>query len=484
MRSRFSFWAKVLLAAGLVALADIALFETPGPGLGVALLLVALVAAVALASPARWRNPLGAAALSIAGVFAVVQVDRPSILAVAFVLIGVGVAVLSPRVRTGDDAWRWALRLGASIWGVVGIVADGLKVHRVLKARGRIRVSGLVGSAILPAVGGLIFFGLFVAANPLLSDVFGNVAFLEPDPGRLMFWITIAVAAWTALRPRSVRFKAKAAPKARIERPFASVGSVTAALIVFNLLFALQNGLDAAFLWSGAALPDGMTHAEYAQRGAYPLIATALLAGLFVLVFLRPESPSLVRRLVTLWVAQNVFLVASTMLRTANYIEVYSLTRLRIAALLWMALVALGLILIVWRLLRARSSSWLINANALAGGVVLAGCAIVDLGAVAASWNVRQARQDGPEIDVAYLTRLNGAGLVALAHLESQPMSPELCRKVHDARNLTRQLMREAQSDWRSWRWRDARRLAREAELGGDCTARLVPPPLTPTAKP
>ena len=60
-------------------------------------------------------------------------------------------------------------------------------------------------------------------------------------------------------------------------------------LILFNALFALQTGLDLAYLWGGANLPDGMSHAEYAHRGAYPLIATALLAAGFVLIAMRPE---------------------------------------------------------------------------------------------------------------------------------------------------------------------------------------------------
>ncbi|NIP84168.1 MAG: DUF4173 domain-containing protein, partial [Planctomycetales bacterium] len=43
--------------------------------------------------------------------------------------------------------------------------------------------------------------------------------------------------------------------------------SVRNALILFNGLFAVQTGLDATYLWSGAALPEGMTYAEYAHRG-------------------------------------------------------------------------------------------------------------------------------------------------------------------------------------------------------------------------
>jgi hypothetical protein len=158
---------------------------------------------------------------------------------------------------------------------------------------------------------------------------------------------------------------------------------VTISLVAFNALFALQNGLDLAFLWSDAPLPEGMTLAEYAHRGAYPLILTALLAGGFVLVTTRPgtaigESP-LIRRLVYVWIGQNVFLVASTMLRTIDYIEAYLLTELRIEALLWMALVALGLVLICVRLSLGKTSAWLINANLAAAALVLAASAALDM---------------------------------------------------------------------------------------------------------
>ncbi len=67
----------------------------------------------------------------------------------------------------------------------------------------------------------------------------------------------------------------------------------------------------------------------------------------------------MLRRLVTLWIAQNVLLVASSILRTIDYIAVYSLTPWRIAALAWMALVAVGLVLILWRMWRGLSARWL-----------------------------------------------------------------------------------------------------------------------------
>ena len=90
-------------------------------------------------------------------------------------------------------------------------------------------------------------------------------------------------------------------------------------LVVFNLMFAVQTSMDIAYLWRGVALPDGMSYASYAHRGAYPLILTALLAASFVIAAMRPGSAAerapVIRALVFLWIAQNVVLVVSSMLR-------------------------------------------------------------------------------------------------------------------------------------------------------------------------
>ncbi len=239
-----------------------------------------------------------------------------------------------------------------------------------------------------------------------------------------------------------------------------------------------------------------MTLAEYAHRGAYPLIATALLAGLFVLVTLRPGSASAgsrpIRLLVTLWIAQNLMLVASTMLRTVNYIEAYSLTRLRIAALIWMGLVAIGLALICYRLLRDKSGAWLINANMLAALVVLAAASTVDLGRTAAAWNVRHAREAGgagAALDLCYLNRLGPSALLPLIELESGRIPAELRDRVAWLRSRTMDRLGRDQADWHSWTWRGARRLetanAQAAALrlprhrgeGRQCDGRPFPPP-------
>jgi len=475
MPSTASFWIKLSLAAALIALADTLLYMRP-PGANLGVFGFAVIAAALAALPPLLRTPLSRLAVAAALALAALQVERATILGWFLFCLAIGVAVLAPRARQGDDAWRWFQRLVmAALKAVIGPLRD---LDLLLKARARrrtLRVTALIAAAILPIGGGLVFLALFTAANPVISQAFDQFHLAPLDFARLIFWGAVGGAAWAVLRPRGLR-ATLAAPKwvGGAGLPGVTAASVTASLLVFNLVFALQNGLDIAFLWSGAPLPKGVTLADYVHRGAYPLIVTALLAGLFVLVFLRPGSPTAARPwpriLVTAWVGQNLLLVASTALRTVRYVEVYSLTRLRIAALIWMALVAVGLALICWRLLRGKSGRWLINANVLAAGVVLAACSVLDLGAIAASWNVAHAREvggGGEGLDLCYLSKLHGDAVVPLAELERRPLMPDFRDRVTSVRQRLTAELAARQSSWRSWRWRDARRLERVRGLVG-----------------
>ena len=55
------------------------------------------------------------------------------------------------------------------------------------------------------------------------------------------------------------------------------------------------------------------------------------------------ERSPLMRALVFLWVGQNVLLVVSSILRLDLYVEIYLLTYWRVAAFIWMLIVAAGL---------------------------------------------------------------------------------------------------------------------------------------------
>ncbi|HYD13120.1 MAG TPA: DUF4173 domain-containing protein [Allosphingosinicella sp.] len=468
-------WSFLHKLIGTLALAGIAqglfVFQRGGSTIGGFALLLLLV--VVLLRPLLWRNRGARLALAAAGFFALVLAADPGFLALLLYWTMLTLAVLLTRAGRFGNGWRWVQRM--MLHGVLSPFAPLRDL--VILNRTRSRRAGGFGrialALVLPVLGTILFLALFAAANPLIENFLIRIdATLSAESvARLIFAGFIFLAVWSLLRPPRLTFGfAGATPPLAAAGPLPGVtpASVTLSLIAFNLVFAVQNGLDIAFLWSGAPLPGDLTLAGYAHRGAYPLIATALLAALFVLVTLRPGSDTARSRgvalLVTLWIAQNLLLVASTIYRTVDYIESYSLTVLRISALIWMGLVAIGLVLVCYRLLRGKSGAWLINANMLAALLVLGASTCVDLGGVAAGWNVRHAREvggRGVQLDFCYLRELGPSALLPLLELESRPGLPAAFRgRVTALRARLMDHLEVRQADWHGWTLRGATHLA------------------------
>ena len=478
---RSGFGTKLGAAIALTALAHGLMFGH-GLGAGLAGFAFAWLALTIATRPAILHDRRARHAAVAAGLCVLMLADRATLIAWCLFWTALMLAVLSPRARRRLDAWAWTRRILVHAVRSLGApIADLLRLRPLAPRYGPF-VRRWARTLILPLFGGALFLWLFSLANPLIGGALSGLRLPGLDvmaTVRVLFWLLVFFTVWQAFRPVR-RPKALRRPSAGDARAWIGqaldrrLGSVVPALIVFNALFALENGLDLAFLWSGARLPPGLTLAEYAHRGAYPLIFTALLAAAFSLFVLREGSPGAkqpsVRRLVGLWVAQNVFLSASSLLRTLDYVQAYSLTRLRLAALLWMGLVMLGLALIGWRMLCGKSARLLINANALALVIVLVIADLADLGSVAAWWNVRHAREvggQGASLDVCYLDRLGPAALLPMIEIEQRRISPALRGEVQFTRDWMLKRLALNQADWRSWSARGALRLAiARSELG------------------
>ncbi|MCW3846177.1 DUF4173 domain-containing protein [Sphingomonas sp. LB-2] len=474
--------AKLILAALLAILAE-QLFYCQWIGSTIGGFAFAWIVALMAAVPAVRRRPGARFALLVATLFAATLVYDPGLLGWALFWAAISSAGLLARARFGDML-RWSVRLLAHLFiGWIRWFGDGVRILRIRSPKSGIAggrsLAALISLLALPLIGGGIFLTLFASANPLIADAIDRIRI--PSPVSIVPQLAFAglafFAVWPSLRPHPfVTRPAIGAPSFAGVLPQVPAASIILSLLTFNAVFALQNSLDIIFLWSGARLPGTITMADYAHRGAYALIATALLAALFVLTVLSPRSPTSkrasVRLLVTLWVAQNLLLVASSILRTLDYVGSYSLTVMRIAALAWMLLVGLGLVLILWRLLTGRSTAWLINTNAFAAGaMLLIGCA-ADPAAIAADWNVRHAREVGgpaQPIDLCYLRNQGASALLPLIELESAARDPEFLDRVRTAREEVLRITVLGQSDWHSWTWRNAGRLAAaQAALGAN----------------
>lgn len=369
-------WASAL---ALAAAADW-LFWGHGVGLSLAAFAVLVAGAVVAVGPAAGPTRIGRASLVLAlGCLPVVELVQP--LSLAFLAVALVVFML-------DVSGRPLLRSAGEARFLLGFPVAGLAwLSRDLRAAAGAAPDGwrrAVAAWGLPAGLGAVFLLLFAAANPLIEASVEAALDLFGAPLRMGFWTAAVLAVWPFLRlgARALpRVAQAAAPSPRPTRwhGLISESSATGALAIFNLIFAVETALDLVYLWGGAALPDRMTHAAYAHRGAYPLMATALLAGGFVVfatTALRPTRAML--WLIHLWIAQNILLLVSSALRLQLYVAAYALTYWRVAAFIWMGLVAFGFVLLVLRLAWRKDNRWLITRNAAAAAAVLYGCCYMD----------------------------------------------------------------------------------------------------------
>ncbi|MGY4433454.1 hypothetical protein ACVWWO_005931 [Bradyrhizobium sp. F1.13.1] len=465
--------AKLALALVLAALADFLLY---GQRLGLSLVIMAIAIACAslLANHATLdhrRAAIGGAIVALGLVPAAEELNTLSFPILAAALVIALLLATNPETTGLADRTR-ALRNFVLI-NPFRVFPDALQIFNMSA------LTRSIALWLLPAALGAVFTALFAAANPLIEQW---VSLLNPklildyvSIPRVLFWTMMLALVWPFIH---VRWRRKTIATttivdgpvppplpSQVSAEFLGPSTILRSLILFNLLFAAQSILDGIYLWGHVALPANMTYAAYAHRGAYPLIATALLAAAFVLVAMRPGGPAekskIMRPLVYLWVGQNVLLVASSILRLDLYVDIYMLTYWRIAAFIWMGLVALGLILIVARIVLDRSNQWLVGANLIALTITLYGCSLVNFDAFIADYNLSHSNEmsgKGLNIDANYLFTLGPQALPALDKVIAH-RSDDNCLVSRRDRLVEVQLQDLA---WRSWgfrNWRLQRRL-------------------------
>ncbi|BBM87329.1 DUF4153 domain-containing protein [Candidatus Uabimicrobium amorphum] len=360
-----------------------------------------------------------------------------------------------------DNALDWISGWFFNILFFIFCVLDDLpECMQWLKKLPERNILGWLIGVVLSAV----FVGLFCLANPIIEEWITYVTRIEVvSEERFLFWLLFVIASWSFMRlskdRRTKREETQTQIHKDVEPPIPQDKSqsqiftpqtTVICLRMFNIVFAVQTILDIIYLWGGRALPEGMTYAAYAHRGAYPLVFTVLLAAAFVLITFRKkrsESMRVARFWVYMWLTQNVFLVISSLLRLDLYIEMYHLTRWRIAALIWMGIVAVGLLLILIRIVKDYSNKWLINSNFIAVLCVFYICAFFNIDAYIANYNANNMENTEIFVDINYLESLGVESLPALRMLAKEKNVSGAAQAVQ---RLQKKLDRQMQN-WRSW---------------------------------
>lgn len=445
------------LLAFLVTVADW-LFWKQSAGVSVAVFALILSAAIMAMKPRRptAREWVGAAVFAfLSNLPAAIELQFLSVLfSLGGLVCLVAWAVYGP-AASERLALRTALRLPT-----IGSVLLLHHASRTLPASdlgsGARRQAA---SLALPLLMGAVFLLLLASANPVLQDFLA-----ELDPGRLferqlwlrvMFWSVMAALLWPCLNLSETWLGSamRATPKPGPSRATFLINpvSVRNSLVLFNLLFLVQTVMDLGILTGGVSLPEGMSYASYAHRGAYPLVATALLAGAFTLVTRNMTHADLsLRTLVYLWLAQNMFLVLTAAIRLHHYVNAYALTYLRLASFIWMALVLAGLVLTVMQIHRGLGNAWLLRRcfATLIGTLYI--CGFVNFADVIARYNLTHGSTLAKQ-DTSYICSL-GAGAYPAVHTFETETGQRVCGSA-----MRYDLHKNTITNWREWgfrRWR------------------------------
>jgi hypothetical protein len=228
-------------------------------------------------------------------------------------------------------------------------------------------------------------------------------------------------------RFRPTKLRRRAGRPARVYLPGEAYPAqeLTAARITFvglNLLFLAANIADAAYLWYGFKLPVGLTYSEFAHHGSYRLIVAVVLSAGVIAIFFRPAAlaakGAFARFLAGLFVVQNLAVLIGAARRLQIYVGAYGLTRFRVAAFIWMLIVAVGYVTIAVKLRRNLRVFFLLRANAVSVALILSATSLANIDGFIARWNVaRYEAGSHAAVDLAYLEHLGLCAAPAIRRL-------------------------------------------------------------------
>lgn len=447
--------AALGVVIALTVTADLLFWDAP-PGLSVAVYAVLLSGCILAFKPGGVTRREAALGMAFTVLSNLPVIEQVQFLSLAFSLTGL-VALLG-WVAFGCLIGAWPSLVTFARASTLGAVA--LPVALADKGREtRLFAPGIAKAVALPISVGTLFLVLFTTANPLLEGMLselGHMRFVTVENIlRLTFWIVVACVAWPYLNTAD-RWRGKAAPMPVINRPMymlaglINAGSVRSSLILFNAMFAVQTLTDLSVLTGGISLPEGLSYAEYAHRGAYPLVVTALLSGLFAIATHHlTQANRLLRALMLLWLGQNMVLVLTALFRLELYVDAYMLTYLRVAAFIWMGLTFGSLVLIVAQILKGQTLGWLVGGVMQLTTATLYACCFINFAYVIADYNMT-ALPDG-RLDLGYLCEIGEQAIPAMMDYG------QITDNVACGQGGLPSIRFDPINDWRDWgfrRWR------------------------------
>jgi len=333
-------------------------------------------------------------------------------------------------------------------------------------------MASLVGGCLLmlPALVLALFFGTLLATGNAVFASWTNSFFdwfwkeldLYLNFGRIVLWCGVALVVLPLLRPANIQawwwnwtLRLPRLPELIPAR--AALFSSGMVLLVLNFLFLVANVADVLFLWSGKALPTGVTLSGFVHNGTNALTWTVVLSALVLTGIFQQALPVAQRRelkgLALFWIAQNLFLLLSVAMRLKLYIEAFDMTVLRLSVIIFLVVVALGYTLLTIKIVQDRSLSWLIGGCILAVMATFYVTQFLDLAGWSANYNVARWEKDrSRKLDANYLATLGPDAWPGLQKAYGLAPGDHDIWEAWDTARKGQDYAEKTGLEWRHWR--------------------------------
>lgn len=181
-------------------------------------------------------------------------------------------------------------------------------------------------------------------------------------------------------------------------------------LILLNVLLLLVNATDILYVWFSFTYTPDMDLTKFVHDGAELLVVSIMSAMLVVLFFFRGNlnffsKNKYLKILSYTWIFQNAILAVSLCIRNVYYIQYWSLAYKRVGLFFYILLVIIGLISIIIKIRKRKSSYYLWRVNAMAAFIVLVVSSSVDWDYYIANYNLK--RKDSIPCDIGFILQMN-----------------------------------------------------------------------------
>lgn len=163
-------------------------------------------------------------------------------------------------------------------------------------------------------------------------------------------------------------------------------------MFVLNFLILIFNYLDLRHVWFDFEW-NGQLLREFVHEGTWTLVFCVALSAVLALLFFNGKIPfysknKTLKWLVKIWVAQNVFMVASVFIRNLRYVEYYNLASLRIGVFIFLIIAAFALIALLMKINHRRNMFWLLKNVFVFTAIILAISSAPDWNRVIMRYNI------------------------------------------------------------------------------------------------